>query len=120
MRPRQIYYRRKDKSITIEGKRHGKGVHLWTLPDAEKFLVSLIKEVSLLTEEKKEKIMEKMKCLDYKPEKKKKAPQKIHTTIINRTQKKDTADEEDFDYEDELDEDVNEIIERVEETENSK
>lgn len=66
MKQLKIYYRKKGKSIIIEGKNKGKSVYLWTLPkDAELFLKNLI-SASFFTKEKADKLMTLLHCLDYK------------------------------------------------------
>lgn len=83
MKKRKIYYRKKGKSIIIEGKKKGKSIFILTLPNPEKLLDALFrridpytisplskqKEASFLTIEKATKIREKVKRLDYKQEK---------------------------------------------------
>jgi hypothetical protein len=83
MKPRKIYYRRKGKSIIIEGKENSKSILIWTLPKPDKLLDYLIdkittkdpltkepqssqKESSYFQEEKWKKIQEKLKRLDIK------------------------------------------------------
>ena len=76
---RRIYYRRKNKSIIIEGKQKGKTIYLFTLPkDPEQLIhflgVNLVtpkdtKKSSFLTKEKLSKIKEKVSRLDYKDKK---------------------------------------------------
>ncbi|KKN67025.1 hypothetical protein LCGC14_0465790 [marine sediment metagenome] len=61
MKPRKIYYSRKNKRIVIEGKRKNKTIYLFTLPEPMKLLESL-----KLPSEKMQKIMEKISRLDYK------------------------------------------------------
>lgn len=41
MKKRNLYYRKWNKSIIIEGKRKGKNIHIWTLPSPEKLLALL-------------------------------------------------------------------------------
>ena len=66
MKTKRIYYRKKGKSIIIEGKNKGKSIYLWTLPkDAEFFLKKII-SASFFTKEKAQKLMTLLDCLDYK------------------------------------------------------
>lgn len=79
MKPRQIYWRRKEGKIIAEGKIKNKTIYLFQLPDPEKFIRRLYdlnlgnpkytKKSSFLTKEKLDKIIEKINRLDYKPQK---------------------------------------------------
>jgi len=66
---KQVYYRRKDKSIVIEGKSKGKSILIWTLPAPESLLNEIISKSSFFTNEKGMKIIEKLKRLDERPDK---------------------------------------------------
>lgn len=72
MKPRRIYYRKKGKSIVIEGKRKGKSIFIWTLPKDPHLLLKFIYGTSYLSLQKIEKIEEKIRRLDYKTKRKKK------------------------------------------------
>lgn len=89
MKPRAIYYRRKEGKIICEGKEKGKTVFLFTIPDYEKLLNS-----SLFTEEKKAKILKKILRLDYKNERTPKEARKLPTSGIVRTFEEDEIDED--------------------------
>lgn len=81
MKPRRIYWRRKNKKILAEGIQKGKTIYLFTLPDPEEFMrrlkamnyvtPSCIKIPSIMSEEKIEKIMQKIIRLDIKQNKNK-------------------------------------------------
>lgn len=88
---KQIYYRRKEKSIVIEGKEDGKSVLIWTLPDPEDLLSELLQKASFFSQEKGEKIVEKMKRLDSRPNKQEKVYTKVPTITITRTPEKDAV-----------------------------
>lgn len=83
MKQRRIYYRKKNKSIIIEGREKGKSIYIMTLPDPLKLIdalrpenmtqkdltkapLSKHKRASLLTKEKYQKIMQNVARLDYK------------------------------------------------------
>lgn len=73
---RRIYYRKKNKSIIIEGKAKGKTIYLLALPKDPEQLIRFLsmnlvtpkntKKASFLTKEKYTQIMEKIMRLDYK------------------------------------------------------
>jgi len=84
MKQKQIYYRRKGGKIVAEGKKKGKTIYLFTVPDVETILKS-----SFFTREKVDKILDKVKCLDNRPEKKKISTPKVHPIKIIRTPEKD-------------------------------
>lgn len=66
---KQIFYRRKKKSIIIEGYKDGKTIFIWTIPEPEK-LISLFSEKSSdFINEKLPKIIEKINSLDIRREK---------------------------------------------------
>lgn len=87
MKPRRIYYRRKNKGIVIEGKSKGKSILIWTLPkNPEKLLAFLGRQINdeksctnlsldegkkafFLNKEKWLKIKEKVRRLDYRSNK---------------------------------------------------
>lgn len=77
MKPRRIYYRKKGKSIVIEGRQKGKPILIWTLPNPTLLLEHLANPkfsylASFLTKEKLLKIWEKVRRLDYKTKRKRK------------------------------------------------
>jgi hypothetical protein len=59
MKPRRIYYSRKNKRIIIEGKQNNKTIYLYGLPDPLKLLKSLN-----LPKKKMDKIFDKISRLD--------------------------------------------------------
>jgi len=59
MKPRRIYYSRKNKRIIIEGRQNNKTIYLYGLPEPLKLLKSLN-----LPRKKMDKIMEKINRLD--------------------------------------------------------
>ena len=79
MKTRKVYYRKKGKSIVIEGKRKNKTIYIFTLPKPEKLLDALMpfttrplderKKPSILTKEKIEKIKTILASLDFKKNK---------------------------------------------------
>lgn len=70
MKERRLYFRKKGKSIVLEGKMpNGKGRLIWTLPNANKFYELILKEASFLPQEKVGKINEKVRCLAYRSDK---------------------------------------------------
>jgi len=89
MIPRAIYFRKKNKTIVIEGRQGRKSVLIWTLPHPEKLLSEILTNPSLFTKEKQAKIREKLKRLDYKANKKTNGSPKVLIPNIMRTQKKD-------------------------------
>jgi len=76
---RRIYYRKKNKSIIIEGKQKGKTIYLLSLPKDPEQLIRFLgenltplkftKKASFLTKDKYTQIMEKITRLDYKSRK---------------------------------------------------
>lgn len=89
MKPRAIYYRKKNKTIIIEGRQGRKSVLIWTLPHPEKLLFQIINNPSLFSLEKMQKIREKIKRLDYKSNKRVNGSPKLRIPHITRTPKKD-------------------------------
>jgi len=84
MRNRKIYWRRKGDGIIAEGKKNNKTIYLFQLPDIE-----TVAKSSLFTQEKTQKIMEKISRLDFKIDKEKPSHQELRTTIIVRTPEND-------------------------------
>lgn len=66
MKRRRIYYRKKNHKTIIEGKRNGKTIFIWTLPDPEILVRSILLKSSFLIGEKIQKILQKIQRLDYK------------------------------------------------------
>jgi len=90
--PRRIYYRKKGKSLIIEGKRGGKSIYIWTLPkSAELFLRELIK-ASYFPKDKANRIMTLLNCLDYRLRKGEIDNQEVRTINIVGSQEKDEND----------------------------
>ncbi|MBS3099288.1 hypothetical protein J4462_03690 [Candidatus Pacearchaeota archaeon] len=90
MKLRRIYYRKKGKSIVLEGRLPNKKSELiWTLPDANKFISQIIENASLIPLEKLEKIKEKYMRLDFKTEPEQKRSPKVRANKIRRTEEKD-------------------------------
>lgn len=85
MKDRQIYYRKKEKSIIIEGKQDGKSIYFWTLPNPEKLLNLIIENSSLFTQEKANKILENIKRLDFREPKVKMGRRIVRIIPITRT-----------------------------------
>jgi len=63
---KQIFYRRKNKSIIIEGYKNGKATFIWTIPSPEKLIELLSQKQSDFINEKLPKIIEKINSLDIK------------------------------------------------------
>lgn len=78
MKERSIYYRRKGKSIIIEGKQDGRSIPIWTLPNDPTQLLDFLTKASFFTEEKSLKIQEKIRRLDIRKERGQKEPPKVH------------------------------------------
>ena len=90
MKSRRIYYRKKNKSIVIEGRLpNSKALLIWTLPDPERFILGLTENASYFPVEKRQKIMEKVMRLDIKKENKPKHSPKVLPRIIKRINKED-------------------------------
>jgi len=89
MKDRRIYYRKKDKSIVIEGKQDGKNILIWTLPDPEKLISIIESKASNFPSDKLQNILEKVKRLDIKSDKPIKTNQKVRLLNIVRTPKID-------------------------------
>lgn len=67
MKARRLYYRKKDKSIIIEGRlANGKPLNIWTLPEPNKFISMITENASILTKEKAENIKQKYLRLGFK------------------------------------------------------
>lgn len=86
---KNIYYRRKGKSLIVEGKEDGKTILIWTLPDAETLTQLMLEKASFFTQEKAMKISEKVRRLDNKVIKEKKQGPKVPLIEIRRTLEKD-------------------------------
>lgn len=91
MKRQQIYYRRKDKSIVIEGKEDGASILIWTLPNDPTSLLEFLIKASYFEQEKADKITEKIKRLDSKPQSNQKSNSNVPLININRTTKKDAS-----------------------------
>lgn len=72
MKSRRIYFRKKGKALAIEGKANNKSLHLYTLGTAEQHLLKLLRNASFFPEEKRDKIIEKLRRIDIKRNKKEK------------------------------------------------
>ena len=90
---RQIYYRRKDKSIVIEGKQDGKSVLIWTLPNDPTSLLEFLTKASYFEREKADKMIEKVSRLDFRPEKASKDSTDVRLVNINRNAEKDALEQ---------------------------
>lgn len=60
----ELFYRRKGKSIVIEGKKDGKSLFIWTLPKPKVLISKYVLMVSELNEGKKAKIRQKMQLFE--------------------------------------------------------
>lgn len=90
MKQRRIYYRKKGKSLILEGRlANGKPLLIWTLPDAEKLISQIVDNASFLPQEKREQINEKYMRLDFQPDKKENSSPKLRTAKIKRTEEND-------------------------------
>lgn len=85
MKERKLYYRRKDKSIIIEGKQDGKSILIWTLPEPRKLIDGISGKASLFTKEKIDKINEKINRLDIRDVKEPKSSGEVPIINITRT-----------------------------------
>jgi len=95
MKERKLYWRRKGDRICLEGKgKKSRTIYLWTLPAPAKFIKEILLKSSYLTQEKKEKIMEKVSRLEYREHKTTKMGLKVRTTEIIRSPKKDAKEDE--------------------------
>ena len=93
MRQRRISYRRKGKSLIIEGRLpNGKSLGIWTLPEANKFVSQIIENASLLPKEKRVLIRQKYLRLAFKPEGTTKSSPKVPLIVINRNSENDAND----------------------------
>ena len=70
MKTRKIFYRRKGKSIVIEGIKNKKKLLITTLPRDPIKLLEGLEKGSYFTREKQEKIAKKLMGLDFKQDKK--------------------------------------------------
>ena len=95
MKERKLYWRRKNNRICLEGKgKKSRTIYLWTLPPPEKFLKEILLKSSFLTEERKEKMREKINRLEYRDYKVNKRGIKVRTIKITRTPEKDTKEDD--------------------------
>lgn len=81
---RKTYWSRKNNKIIAEGKRNNKTIFLFTLPEVEKVVKS-----SLFTQEKQDKILEKISRLDYRTEKVSESSPNVRTIKIIGSPEKD-------------------------------
>lgn len=81
---KKVYYRRKLKSMIIEGKRDGKAIHIWTLPHPEKLLAAITQKSSIFTQEEIDKLMQKINSLDNDAKKVRRSSQEVHLIDIKR------------------------------------
>lgn len=86
-----MYWRRKEGKIIAEGKIGNKTLYLFQLPSIEKVL-----NASFFSTEKREKIKEKIKRLDFKEPKSKNHTKKVRTRKIIRNNEKDAFDPDIF------------------------
>lgn len=70
--------------MIIEGKQDGKSVLIWTLPDPQKLLDGILENSSFITQEKSEKIYQKLERLDLRDKKQRKPRQEVRLLDINR------------------------------------
>lgn len=89
MKPRRIYYRRKQGNIIIEGRSKKKTEHIKTLPKDPLKLLEIMRKASYIPEEKFQNIMEKINRLEPKAERRVKGSPKVRTTVIVRTPERD-------------------------------
>lgn len=86
---KQIYYRRKGKAMVIEGRSNQKPILIWTLPDPKELLEALMEKSSYFSQEKSEKINQKLKRLDPSPGRPSKVSPKVLIPVIKRTPEND-------------------------------
>lgn len=122
--PKKVYLRKKDKRYVFETKIKGQTIHLITLPtDYEKFLREMCRLIrglcldcqdlaksSFFSKDKWLEIEEKLISADYKTNLKEKTPQEVPTINIVRSEEKDDKTED-------LDDEIEEILGRVDEIE---
>jgi lantibiotic modifying enzyme len=99
MKTRNIRYRRKKKSIVIDGIKtlYNKKVKefILTLPSNPIDLIEHLQKGSFFTQEKYDKIIKKIEGLDYVERKESEGDKKVRTIKLMRTSEKDPFDEED-------------------------
>lgn len=91
MKEKKLYYRRKGKSLIIEGKEDGKSVLIWTLPNPEILLEGILRKASFFTQGKQLKIMEKLNRLKLDRVKSSQSSQDLPIININRNPEKDAG-----------------------------
>ncbi len=91
MKPRKLYLRRKGKSIIIEGKKDGKSVLIWTIPEPNIFMSKLLENSSFFTQEKVDNIGQKLSRLDIREQKQEKGSQEVRSKKIVRIPEKDES-----------------------------
>jgi hypothetical protein len=90
MKERKLYWRRKGDRVILEGKeKKSRTIYLWTLPAPSKFIEEILLKSSFLTEEKKEKMRQKISRLEYREHKTSKMGLKVRTRNIMGTSEKD-------------------------------
>lgn len=95
MNARKMYWRKKGKSIVLEGRMaNGKPLLIWTLPEPNKFISMITENASFLPLEKQQQIREKFTRLDFAESKKRKRRREVRLLTINRTPNKDAVTED--------------------------
>ena len=61
---KQLYYSKKGKLTVIVGKKGTERILIWTLPSPEKLIDGMLSKVSFFSNEKEQKVIEKLKYLD--------------------------------------------------------
>ena len=106
MNPKNMYYRRKEGGIVIEGKtKEGKNILITTLPRDPNILLSFMIKESYFNKEKSVKINQKIDSLLLKSQRRSKGSPKVRTTNLTRSSKNDYEEEEEegeFDSPEEL------------------
>lgn len=112
MKDRSIYYRRKGKSIIIEGKdKDGSSVNIWTLPKEPIHLLQVLAKASYFPSDKLDKILQKINRLAIKKDKASKDDEKVRIVITTRTPENDakpTKDDDIIEPDDEVLEEIGE------------
>lgn len=86
MKERRLYWRKKGKSIVLEGRLDNNNpILIWTLPEANRFIKLINEKASLFEQEKLKEINEKVLRLAFRPEKIRKQRQEVRPMFIKRT-----------------------------------
>jgi len=116
----KVYLRKKGKKTIFEKKVDGKSKYIWTIPEPYNTFLDDLSNSSFFTLAKSDKIKTLLRPSTKRSPKETKGSSELPTTEIIRTPKKDALTDTEIDEmtsDDDLEEDLNELVERAGELE---